>query len=178
MRITLWRAAAAVVLLAGMIACGSGGGDDKSTSDNAGAGSGADKKPLVATIGKPARDGKFEFTVSKMDCSKTKVGDQYLNAKAQGKFCLVTLTVRNIGDDAQLFDASSQKALDADGTVYDADGGAAMYVNKNAETFLNNINPGNQVKGVIPFDVPKNITVTTLELHDSSFSDGVKVKVG
>lgn len=173
----------AAVLAAGALACGSGGGNDKASPSGGGGTQQQDAagKPAAgkqAGIGDPARDGKFEFAVSKMDCSKTKVGDQYVNTKAQGKFCLVTLTVRNIGDEAQLFDSSSQKALDAKGTVYDADGAAAMYVNKDAETFLNNINPGNQVKGVIPFDVPKNVTVTTLELHDSSFSDGVKVKVG
>jgi len=169
-----------VAVLAGAIACG-GGGNDKAGSQPAQQQAGRATEPAAGKtpgIGDPVRDGKFEFTVSKMDCSKKKVGDQYLSTTAQGKFCLVTVTVKNIGDEAQLLDSSSQKALDAKGTTYDADGTAAMYVNKNAETFLNNINPGNQVKGVIPFDVPKSVTVTALELHDSSFSEGVTVKVG
>jgi hypothetical protein len=173
----------AVALFAIGVGCSSGGDDDDAAAPAAAdpaATTAAKAKPkkAAAGIGDPVRDGKFEFTVAKMDCSKKKVGDQYLSTTAQGKFCLVTLTVKNVGDEAQLFDSSSQKALDASSTAYDADGGAAMYVNKNAETFLNNINPGNQVKGVIPFDVPKSVTITTLELHDSPFSGGVKVKVG
>jgi hypothetical protein len=171
---------AALLLAAGTLACANGG-HTTSSSGGSDATQDAPGKPMstkMPGIGQPARDGKFEFVVSKMDCSKTEVGNQFLNAKAQGKFCLVTLTVRNIGIEAQTFDASSQHALDAKNTVYDTDSGAAVYVNEHNETFLNSINPGNQVKGVIPFDVPKDVTITVLELHDSPFSEGVDIKVG
>lgn len=162
--------------LAAALACGAGGDDsDKAASNADGADTATGDK--TAGLGQPARDGKFEFTVSKVDCTKTKIGTDLLGQTAQGKFCLVTLKVKNIGDEAQLFDASSQKALDKAGTTYDADGGAALYVNKNAETFLNNINPGNQIQGVLPFDVPKTVSITQLELHDGPFSDGVKVNI-
>jgi Domain of unknown function (DUF4352) len=167
-----------VLLTAGMLACGAGSSGDDKASGGGDTPAGGDKKETVATIGKPARDGKFEFTVTKVDCSKTSIGPAALKQKAQGKWCLVTVKVQNIGKEAQLFDASSQKALDAKGITYDADGGAGVYANENAETFLNNINPGNTVTGVLPFDVPKTVTITTLELHDSAFSGGVKVKVG
>jgi hypothetical protein len=169
-----WYLLAAGVALAGMVACG--GGAEKTTSDGD-AGVGDAPAPAGVAIGKPARDGKFEFTVTKVDCSKTKIGSGPLTQTAQGKFCLVNVTVKNIGDQAQLFDAGSQKTLDSKGTQYDADSGAALYVNKNSETFLNNINPGNQVKGVLPFDVPKTVTITAVELHDSPFSDGIKIAV-
>ncbi|MFB9547363.1 DUF4352 domain-containing protein, partial [Micromonospora sagamiensis] len=96
----------------------------------------------------------------------------------QGQFCLITVNVKNIGKEAQMFDGSSQKAYAADGTEYSADSGAAMYANKNAETFLNDINPGNQVTGVVVFDIPKNVKLTKLELHDSPFSGGVDVTLG
>jgi hypothetical protein len=66
-----------------------------------------------AKIGQPARDGKFEFTVQKVDCGKTSVGDQFLNKAAQGQFCLITVVVHNIGDEARMFDGSNQKAAGA-----------------------------------------------------------------
>ena len=122
-----------------------------------------------------ARDGKFEFIVKSSKCGVTKVGTDLLGTRAQGQFCLVTVNVKNIGKESQMFDGSSQKAYAADGTEYSADSGAALYANKNAETFVNDINPGNQVTGVVVFDIPKGAKLAKLELHDSPFSGGVTV---
>ncbi|MEV4481681.1 DUF4352 domain-containing protein [Micromonospora coxensis] len=171
MRKTTTLALIATALVA--LGCGSGATDTSSSSgEKAG---GGDTKAKVAKIGQPARDGKFEFTVKSTKCGVAKVGDSVLGDKAQGQFCLVTINVKNIGKEAQMFDGSSQKAYAADGTEYSADGGAAIYANKNAETFLNEINPGNQVTGVVVFDIPKNVKLAKLELHDSPFSGGVDV---
>ncbi|MGW3859345.1 DUF4352 domain-containing protein [Micromonospora arida] len=178
------------LLATGLIAlgCGSGAADkasDSSSDSKAGSSSGdeggakAEEKPAkIAKIGQPARDGKFEFTVKSSKCGVAKIGSDMLGQKAQGQFCLVTVNVKNIGKEAQMFDGSSQKAYAADGTEYSADTGAAIYANKNAETFLNDINPGNQVNGVVVFDIPKNVKITKLELHDSMFSGGVDVTLG
>ncbi|MEU8255503.1 DUF4352 domain-containing protein [Micromonospora inaquosa] len=175
---TLALLATAVVALG----CGAGSTDNASdssndaggTSNDAGGAKG-DDKPKTAKIGEPARDGKFEFTVKSSKCGVAKIDSDMLGQKAQGQFCLVTLNVKNIGKEAQMFDGSSQKAYAADGTEYSADTGAAIYANKNAETFLNDINPGNQVTGVVVFDIPKNVKLAKLELHDSMFSGGVDV---
>ncbi|MFE9914121.1 DUF4352 domain-containing protein [Micromonospora sp. NPDC005553] len=178
------------LLATGLIAlgCGSGAVDkasDSSSDSKASSSSGdeggakAEEKPAkTAKIGQPARDGKFEFTVKSSKCGVAKIGSDMLGQKAQGQFCLVTVNVKNIGKEAQMFDGSSQKAYAADGTEYSADTGAAIYANKNAETFLNDINPGNQVNGVVVFDIPKNVKLTKLELHDSMFSGGVEVTLG
>ncbi|WBB76627.1 DUF4352 domain-containing protein [Micromonospora sp. WMMD1128] len=174
-----------LALIAGALVtlgCGAGSTDDATGSSKAGAGTGAgaakgDDKPETATIGKPARDGKFEFTVKSARCGVAKVGSSMLGAKAQGQFCLVTVNVKNIGKESQMFDGSSQKAYAANGTEYSADGTAALYANQDAETFLNDINPGNQVTGVVVFDIPKNVKLARLELHDSPFSGGVTVSL-
>ncbi|MFI7605871.1 DUF4352 domain-containing protein [Micromonospora sp. NPDC049366] len=163
------------------LGCSAGATDNASSSsadaasDNAADAKSEEKPAKTAKIGQPARDGKFEFTVKSAKCGVAKIGTDLLGAKAQGQFCLVTVNVKNIGKEAQMFDGSSQKAYSADGTEYSADGGAAIYANKNAETFLNDINPGNQVNGVVVFDIPKNVKLTKLELHDSPFSGGVDV---
>ncbi|MFJ2085616.1 DUF4352 domain-containing protein [Micromonospora chokoriensis] len=164
------------LIATGLIAlgCGAGSTDDATSKADAGGAKG-DDKPKTARVGEPARDGKFEFTVKSSKCGVAKVGSAPLEQKAQGQFCLVTVNVKNIGKEAQMFDGSSQKAYAADGTEYSADSGAAIYANKNAETFLNDINPGNQVTGVVVFDIPKNVKLTKLELHDSPFSGGVDV---
>ncbi|SCG16642.1 protein of unknown function [Micromonospora echinofusca] len=173
MRKTTTLALAATALIA--LGCGAGSTDETSSSGGDSAAKVEEKAAKTGKIGQPARDGKFEFTVKSSKCGVAKVGDSVLGEKAQGQFCLVTINVKNVGKESQMFDGSSQKAYAADGTEYSADTGAAIYANKNAETFLNDINPGNQVTGVVVFDIPKNVKLTKLELHDSPFSGGVTV---
>lgn len=152
------------------LACSAGGAKQNGTT-------GAGGKPATANIGQPVRDGKFEFTVQKIKCGVSQIGTSVLGERAQGQFCLVTLKVTNIGKQAQTFDGSNQFAYGSGGAKYDADTTADLYVNKAADTFLNDINPGNSVTGVIVFDIPKTAKLAKLELHDSPFSGGVLVVV-
>lgn len=150
-----------------------GSGGSNSSSSN----SSSSKPAEVAKIGQAVRDGKFEFTVTSIQCGKPTVGDQYLQKTAQGQFCLLNMTVKNIGSESQTFSDSGQLLFDANGNKYSADSGASFYANPSGSTFLNTINPGNVVTGSIVFDVPKGVTPTQAELHDSSFSGGVKVNL-
>ncbi|SBT44524.1 DUF4352 domain-containing protein [Micromonospora narathiwatensis] len=175
MRKTTTLALIATALVA--LGCGAGSTDEGTGSKADAGGAKGNDKPKTTKIGQPARDGKFEFTVKSSKCGVAKIGNDMLGAKAQGQFCLVTINVKNIGKESQMFDGSSQKAYAADGTEYSSDSSAALYANKNAETFLNDINPGNQVTGVVVFDIPKNVKLAKLELHDSLFSGGVTVSL-
>ncbi|GIJ23624.1 DUF4352 domain-containing protein [Micromonospora lutea] len=147
----------------------SGDGDDAAAEDKPA------KPAKPAKIGQAARDGKFEFTVKSTKCGVSKVGSDLLGTTAQGQFCLVTVKVKNIGKEPQTLIDSSQKAYDAEGTEYSTDSAAAIYANEDQQTLFNEINPGNQVTGVLVFDIPKKVKLTTLELHDSPFSGGVEV---
>ena len=158
-----------VAVSAVALACGSG---SKS------GGSAAKSPASLAGMNQPVRDGKFEFTVSGVQCGVTKVGTDVLNKTAQGQFCEIAVTVKNIGKEAQTFDGSAQKARDAGGTEYSNDAVAETYANSASQTFLEQINPGNQVKGMLVFDVPTNVKLARLRLHDSPFSNGVDVALG
>lgn len=174
-------------VLGGVINAVNGGGDPASTS-TVGDVSGQDAptkapaakarttpaKKAAAGIGSKVRDGKFEFVVTGVDCSKTKVGDQYLNATAQGKFCVISVTVTNIGDEPRTFTGDNQKAY-AGKTEFTNNTEAELYVNSDAQTFLQDVNPGNSVKGKLVFDVPKSTKLTEIELHDGLFSGGARV---
>jgi hypothetical protein len=147
-----------------------GGGSEQSSPPAAAEGS-SDKGP---GLGDNARDGKFQFTVTSLDCGQTKVGDAYLNKKAQGQFCMLHLKVKNIGGEARTFDGSNQELYDTRDRKYDADTEAAVYLD-DSQSFLNEVNPGNVVRGIVVFDVPKSFTPKKVELHDSPFSGGVDV---
>jgi hypothetical protein len=123
----------------------------------------------------PVRDGKFEFVVTSFSCGHKSVGESFVNIKASGQFCIVNLTVKNIGDEGQTFADSFQKALGPDDKVYRAHTGAGVVANEGADAVWHTINPGNSIKGKIVFDIPKKAKITSLELHDSPLSRGVTV---
>ncbi|GEL94824.1 DUF4352 domain-containing protein [Cellulomonas composti] len=129
-----------------------------------------------AGIGTPVRDGKFEFTVTAVETGVPSVGDDILSLDAQGQFVLVHVTVTNIGDEAQYFDGSSQELVDTEGRTHSASTEAAIYLD-DANSILDQINPGVSVEGTVVFDIPADATPATLVLHDSAFSGGVEVAV-
>lgn len=158
-----------------VIASAAGGGSKSNTSSNSSKSSSS--KAETAKIGQAANDGKFEFTVKGIECGKTSVGSQYLTKEAQGQFCLLSVTVKNIGDEAQSLFSTNQKLLNAQGQQYAADDTATIYAAPNGSSWYSNINPGNSVEGTIVFDIPKDQTAVTAELHDSALSSGVKVNL-
>jgi multidrug efflux pump subunit AcrB len=175
---TLLGLVAVVVLFAALN--GGGGSTAPGTSspvaasEQADAGAPADR---TAKVGEKVRDGQFEFTVTKVQKGVTSVGNEYLNQKAQGQYVLAGVTVTNIGDKPQLLGDSSQKVRDAKGREFSADSTAGIYLEDN-KVFLNEINPGNSVKGTLVFDMPKGSEPASIELHDSPFSGGVTVQLG
>ena len=163
----------------GVIAAAAGGGSKTPTSSSTTKTNGSSAAQL-AKIGQAARDGKFEFTISKVSCGETTVGtNQYVQKQAQGQYCRVTMGIKNIGDKAQSLSSSNQKLIDAAGKQYSADDTATLYAapEGSSSTWYNDVNPGNSVNGDIIFDIPKDVTPTTAELHDSAFSGGVKVNL-
>lgn len=169
-----------VVILIAIIGGAASGGNKSDTNNASSDGSGVtkseDKAAATAKLNEAARDGKFEFVVKGVECGKTTIGtNQYLTKNAQGQFCLMTVSVKNIGNEAQGFFGSNQKLLNAESQQFAADDTAGAYLDQNYSTLFSNINPGNSVEGVIVFDIPKGQTPVFAQLHDSSLSDGVKV---
>ncbi len=155
-----------------------GSSPDTNTSSNAPppAGPSAAGGGVAQGLNQPVRDGSFEFTVTKVTCGKAQEGDQF-GETAQGQFCEVALTVKNVGTRSQTLDGNDQKAIGPGGTQYSDDAVAEFDANSNHQAFLDQINPGNSVQGLVVFDIPKTATITSLQLHDSPFSDGVTVNV-
>ncbi|GAA4580899.1 hypothetical protein GCM10023176_61080 [Micromonospora coerulea] len=123
----------------------------------------APPKPKTFGIGDKVRGGDFEFTVNSVKCGISQVGSSYFNHKAQGTFCRVSVTAKNVTKSAHLFHADGTiTAQDASGREYEVDGEAAIYGNEDAKGFLDEINPGNSVKANVYFDVPKGTKLKTI----------------
>lgn len=170
-----------ILIVIGAVAGASGGNTTKTTDSNTT--SGANNQPAakteakVAKIGEAANDGKFEFTVSGIKCGTPSVSDSsgYVTRTAQGQYCLLSISIKNIGDKQQLFSESDQKLLNAGNQEYSPDTTATLYNSNNSDVFLSQINPGNTVTGTLVYDLPKDQTPVKAELHDSAFSGGVNV---
>ncbi|WP_433832732.1 DUF4352 domain-containing protein [Actinoplanes sp. CA-015351] len=136
------------------------------------------KTPRPAGPGDPVRDGKFEFVVTAVDCSRTSVGIENLERTAEGKYCVVSLSVRNIADEPKYLIGAAQKATDTSGASYRNDEITAVYLNRGTSTFFKKLDPGEKVTGKLVFDIPATAKLSTLELHDFLLSGGATVTLG
>ncbi|MER7169407.1 DUF4352 domain-containing protein [Micromonospora sp. NPDC000207] len=130
-----------------------------------------EEKPKAYGVGDPVRGGDFQFTVHGVKCGLTQVGTDFLNKKAQGSYCRVSVTTKNMTKKAQMFHADNVlRAEDGEGREYKPDGVAAMYGNDDAQGFLDEINPGNSVRANVFFDVPKGVKLKTLVFDAGLFT--------
>lgn len=144
-------------------------GHDKPAQDNPAAGT-------EAGIGDTVTDGKLAFTITKVKTGVKQIGDEFLNEKADGSYTIVSLKVKNVGHESAMFDDSSQYVYSTKDDKYSADSEADIYLD-GSNAFLNEINPGNTVKGKMAFDMPKGVSAATIELHGGMFSGGATVKL-
>jgi Domain of unknown function (DUF4352) len=59
--------------------------------------------------------------VIKVRCGVPRVGGAYLNEKSQGQFCLVSLRVKNVGDDPTHYSEENQTLIDSKGKEHSPD---------------------------------------------------------
>lgn len=147
------------------------------------AGLGLDPIPAPATTRREAvagrfnevvADGAFQFAVTGMRCGARRVGSDEFGQKARGEFCLVAVTVRNIGSRAGTLDGTFQTAYAVTGEAFPSEAGAAMYVSRSA-SILERIDPGARVRGTLVFDVPRGTRLTSIVLRDSARTRGVRI---
>jgi len=129
--------------------------------------------PERAGLGQPVHDGQFEFVVGSVQCGRPAVGQAPLVERADGQFCLVELTVKNLESTPRIFMDADQKAFNLAGMSYTTDPSAANYVNE--QEMPMDVGPAQRVTVTIVFDIPTDEKLTGLELHDSPFSGGVRV---
>jgi hypothetical protein len=131
--------------------------------------------PSTPGINQEARDGKFAFTVTGVTTSKTVPDSRSEPKTAQGVYVIVSMTVKNIGDRAQGYYGDNQKLIDRQGRQFSPDSMADIAVNGDNDG--TDVNPGNQIKVSVAFDVPDSTQPTQVVLHDSAYSGGVKANL-
>jgi hypothetical protein len=131
----------------------------------------AEEGPRTYKVGQTVRGGDFEFVVHGAKCGIAQVGSEFLSKKAQGTFCRIDVSAKNVTKKAHYFHADGTvTAKDPAGREFDADGEANIYGNKDGAGFLDEINPGNQVRAFVYFDVPKGAKLTTITFDAGLFT--------
>jgi hypothetical protein len=134
--------------------------------------------PPAPGIGDPVRDGQFEFVVESATCGQAEIVNGILRATAQGQYCVVQLSVTNIGRAPRQFADGLQKAFGPGGQQYAADTGAGVVANGDGIAVWNVVNPGNSIEAKVVYDIPPAASLSIVELHDSALSGGVRVGLG
>ncbi|MGX7731890.1 DUF4352 domain-containing protein [Rhodococcus sp. 2H158] len=106
----------------------------------------------VNAVGRPVRDGQFEFVVTSFDGSTAQI------------------TVTNIGDRPKTVDIGEQILVDIQGRQF------APSVSIMSDIYYETLNPGESVSGALTYELSGAVP-NHLELHDSAFSEGVEVSL-
>lgn len=121
-----------------------------------------------AQLGTEARDADLAFVVNAVDCGGREVPLAGGGVRtAQGQFCVVALDVRNVSRDPALFMGRSQLLVDAADRRFEVDVLAALGhpANDGRDVLQTPINPGNQLSGVLVFDVPQDVRLRSVALQ-------------
>ncbi|WP_322749106.1 MULTISPECIES: serine/threonine-protein kinase [unclassified Frankia] len=172
--------AAALLLLVGWVALrslrgnDSGGGPSAAPSSSATSSASPSQSPSAkAGIGVPVRDGQLEFTVTSVQCGVDQLKVTLITRHPDGQYCLVALTAHNVGSSTRNLSLAPQRLVDSAGADHDS----SQLLSRAAfsEGIWGNLSEGDTASGTLVFDIPRDVTVDHLELHDGPFSDGATV---
>ena len=166
----------ALVVLIGLSTAMNGGNSGSSSTATGTDSTSEEAAPeAMAKIGDTVTDGDWSYVVSNLKCGVKQVGSSLLGAEAQGQFCIVSISATNNGTKADYFLGSDHKLYDVNGSEYESDSSAWIYLEDNM--LLDKVNPGNTSKGQIVFDVPETADLDYILVTSSFLSDGVKVSL-
>ncbi|WP_412734549.1 DUF4352 domain-containing protein [Krasilnikovia sp. MM14-A1259] len=136
-------------------------------------------------VGTAARVESFDATVRSVDCTKQTITqpddpatsyDDSETEKAKGKFCVVSFSVKNVGEKTDTYRTWSLEATSPTERRLDRNSTAERYVNKGKDALSEPIDPGKTVDQLLVFDVPADTSLAYLQIADGTFN-GPKVRV-
>jgi len=134
--------------------------------------------------GQEMRSGPFGFTVTQVECVGQQVGTPPSTRVAQGRFCLLYLTLRNTGDRPELFSGTSQFVVDSSAKRYNPgvmESGPLpppLVLGAGVREITSvRVNPGGEVRGVLIFDMPSTAKPAEFEFHSAPRTIGVQVRL-
>ena len=131
-------------------------------------------------VGQEVRSGSFSFTVTRVECVGQEVGTPPATREAQGRFCLLHLSLHNVGDQPATYSGSDQLVADTSAKRYspgtmDAGPPPPPLVPGAGDKEITDVrlNPGSEADGVLIFDMPVAAKPAEFEFHAGPRTIGV-----
>jgi len=126
-----------------------------------------EEEPPAAQGKQPsARDGSLSVTVNQVRCGVRRIGQGLRARTARGQFCLIFLTVVNVGERRSALSFVGQRLVDDDGGRFGPDLRARTVV-PGGEAVWRQLDPGERTAGTIVFELPANARPVRLILNDA-----------
>ncbi|NUS73487.1 MAG: DUF4352 domain-containing protein [Corynebacteriales bacterium] len=127
-------------------------------------------------VGEPIRDGQFEYRTGELSCGNPTANQGNYTQIADGQFCILPVTVENIGNQPRVLLSGLQSAHLDNGDKVGLDE-AAMEELYGELVLPVTITSGEKLELTFLFDLPVGVSITELELHDSPLSKGATLTV-
>lgn len=152
-----------LAIIIGVVSGGDDGDDGTETTTSTPQKEEADVKSYK--IGETVTVGDMEYIVNQKNTAD-QVGPSVLPTKANGKYLIIDVTLKNNGTEAVTVDSSFFKLKRGDKT-YEADSSASMSANQGEDGnidnsfFLQSLNPDSTMSGKVVFDVAQEVAEAT-----------------
>lgn len=116
-----------------------------------------DPSPTTYKIGKPFRSGDIQYTIHGAKTSATKT-DGLTAGEPQGQYTRIDITIKNMSTRPISFDTNNLiRVEDKDGRQFNSDAAANLAGNQGGTGWPAGINPGNQARVTVYFDMPTDV---------------------
>jgi hypothetical protein len=130
-------------------------------------------------LNQPVRSGNIEFVVTKVDCGHPDIPEAPAKLTAKGQFCLVDMSLHNVGSSAEIYFDSYDKAISPTGETFGTNSTAGIYAGSGDHHItVGNLEAGEKISGTTVFDIAKDATIARLELRGTDRSPPAVVTVG
>lgn len=133
--------------------------------------------PIATGFGTEIRDGKFAFVVTNVESGLATLGEKssWFNETAEGQFVVVYVDVTNTSTKPQFYSSTNQRLIDLQGREF-TNNSSAEWALEGDDKGAGDLNPGITRSTRLVFDIPVEAVPAALEVHDSMFSSGARVK--
>jgi hypothetical protein len=129
----------------------------------------------TTSLPKTVSSGDFKWTFKSIKCGLKKVGGSYLNSTADGQYCILYASAKNVTKKSHYLNDSDVNLVDAGGNEFESNSGLSMYLD--CVFFLDKVSAGNTKNGCLIFDVNKTSKIKKIVISGGWFSDDVVVKL-